>query len=145
MEKKKAVMKIETYSNKDGILVLSVSDFGIRTMLKGLVEWCQQKYGSYIKLEMSPPYRPRSTGAGSQNSKIWACIQQIAQATGNDLEDVEDYIKEKAVARGYPYKVNKLTGAIRPASMRTINTVEASLLIEELYKLAAELEITLEE
>ena len=29
--------------------------------------------------------------------------------------------------------------------MRTINTVEASLLIEELYKLAAELEITLEE
>jgi len=145
LEKKKAIMKIESYSNKDGILVLSVSDFGIRTMLKGLVEWCQQKYGSYIKLEMSPPYRSRSTGAGSQNSKIWACIQQIAQATGNDLEDVEDYIKGKAVARGYPYKVNKLTGAVRPVSMRTINTVEASLLIEELYKLAAELEINLEE
>ena len=145
MEKKKAIMRIESYSNKDGTLLLSVSDIGVRTMLQGLVEWCQQKYGSYIKLEMSPPYKPRSTGKGSQNSKIWACIQQIAQETGNDIEDVEDFIKMKAVARGYPYKINKLTGQIRPASMTTINTVEASLLIQELQKLAAELEITLEE
>lgn len=38
MEKKKAILKIESYSTKDGTLLLSVSDFGVRIMLKGLVE-----------------------------------------------------------------------------------------------------------
>lgn len=145
MEKKKAIMKIESYSSKEGMLLLSVSDFGVRTMLKGLVDLCTQKYGSYIKLEMSPPYRPRSTCVHGQNRHIWSHIQQIAQETGNELEDVEDYIKQKAVRRGYPTKQNKLTGKIRPVSMKTINTVEAGYLIDELHQLAAELEIDLEE
>lgn len=33
MEKKKAIMKIESYSSKDGTLLLSVADFGVRTVL----------------------------------------------------------------------------------------------------------------
>lgn len=145
MEKKKAILKIESYSSKDGMLLLSVQDYGVRAMLKDLVELCEQKYGGYVKMEMSPPYRPRTTGRGSQNSKIWACIQQIAQETGNDVQDVEDAVKERAMKRGYPYKVNPLTGKVKPASMTTINTVEAGYLIEELYQIASEMDIRLDE
>ena len=145
MEKAKAIMKIESYSNKDGTLLLSVSDYGVRAMLKGLTELCSQKYGSYVKLELSPPYKPRSTTIGGQNRHIWGHIQQIAHETGNDVQDVEDYVKLRAVKRGYPVHENKLTGEIKPVSMTGINTIEAGYLIEELHQLASELEINLEE
>lgn len=143
MIKTKVILRIKSFS--EGDLILNASDFGVRAALKNITELCNERYGGFMKLELSPPYKPRSTGKGSQNSKIWACIQQIAQETGNDIEDVEDYIKMKAVARGYPYKVSKLTGQVKPSSMRDINTSEASLLIEELQKLASELGIVLED
>lgn len=145
MDKAKLVMKIESYSSKDGMMLLSVNDYAVRAMLKDVVSLCDGKYSGYARIEISPPYRPRTTGAGSQNSKIWGMIQQIAEATGNDVQDVEDAVKERALKRGYPYKMNPLTGRPRPASMTTINTVEAGMLIEELYQLAAELEINLDE
>lgn len=143
MTKTKVILRIKSFS--EGDLTLNASDFGVRAALKNITDLCNERYGGFMKLELSPPYKPRSTGKGSQNSKIWACIQQIAQETGNDIEDVEDYIKMKAVARGYPYKVSKLTGQVKPSSMRDINTSEASLLIEELQKLASELGIVLED
>jgi hypothetical protein len=143
MTKTKVILRIKSFS--EGDLILNASEFGVRAALKNIIELCSDRYGGFIKLELSPPYKPRSTGKGSQNSKIWACIQQIAQETGNDIDDVEDYIKMKAVARGYPYKVSKLTGQVKPSSMRDINTSEASLLIEELQKLASELGIVLED
>ena len=142
MEKKKAILKIESFSTSDGILVLSVKDFGVRAMLKGLIDLCKGKYSGFIKLEMSPPYRPRSL---NQNAMIWGLIQQIAEETGNEIEDIEDCIKERAIKRGYPYKVNKLTGERKPASMTTINTVEAGYLIDEIYALAAEYGIELDD
>lgn len=110
MEKKKAILKIESFSHKDGTKLLSVADYGVRAMLKGLVELCEKKYGSYIKLEMSPPYKARTTGQSSQNNLIWKLITVIANETGNELEDVEIVVKERALKRGYPYRQNKLTG-----------------------------------
>ena len=97
VEKTKAIMKIESFSHKDGTLLLSISDYGVRARLKGLVEWCSKKYGSYMKLEMSPPYKPRSTEVGGQNRHIWGHLQQIAQETGNDVDDhtVTVYFKRK--------------------------------------------------
>ena len=145
MEKKKAILKIESYSTKDGTMLLSVADYGVRAMLKGLVDLCGAKYGGYVRMDMSPPYIPRSTGQNSQNNLIWKLITVIANETGNELEDVEIAVKERALKRGYPYRQNKLTGKPIPASMATINTVEASMLIEELYQLAAEYEINLDE
>ena len=137
-------MRIESYSHKDGTLLLSVSDLGVRARLKGLIEWCEKKYGSYIKLEMSCPYKSRTTGEHSQNNLIWKLITIISQETGNELEDVEDAVKERAIKRGYPYHQNKITGKIVPASMKTINTVEAGYLIDELYQIASEYEINVE-
>ena len=144
MEKKKAIMRIESYSHKDGILVLSVNDYGVRANILGLVEWCQKRYGSFIKLEMSPPYKPRSTGQNSQNNLIWKLITVIAECTGNELADVEEAAKERAIKRGYPFHQNKITGKPVPASMSTINTVEAGYLIDELYQIANEYEVRLE-
>lgn len=142
MEKTNAIMKIESYSK--GMLFLSVSDYGIQTRLKSLVELCNKKHGSFIKLEMSPPYKKRTTGENSQNNLIWKLITIIAQETGNEIEDVEIAVKERAIKRGYPYRQNKLTGRPIPASMTTINTVEAGYLIDELYAIANEFGINIE-
>ena len=43
MEKKKVIMKIESYSNKEGMLLLSVEDWSVRTAIKSLVELCEKK------------------------------------------------------------------------------------------------------
>ena len=145
MEKRKAVMRIESFSHKDGMLVLSVSDYAVRACVKGLVDLCEDKYGGYVRLDMSPPYRPRSTGQNSQNNLIWRLITIIANETGNELEDVEAAVKERALRRGYPFRQNRITGRPVPASMASINTVEAGYLIDELHQLAAELGIALEE
>ena len=144
MEKKKAIMKIESFSHKDGTMLLSVNDWGVRAMLQGLTELCDKKYGSYIRIELSPPYRARTTGENSQNNLIWKLITLIAKETGNELEDVEAGAKERAIKRGYPYHINKITGKPMPASMRTITTVQAGYLIDELYAIAAEYEINAE-
>ena len=44
---------------------------------------------------------------------------------------MKDALKEKAIKRGYPYRVNKLTGRIKPYSTTEVNTLEMSYLIEE--------------
>ncbi len=144
MKKQKAVLKIESYSTKDGTLVLNVFDYSVRAAVKNIVDLCENKHGKYIQIEMSPPYRKRSTGDKSQNNLIWKLITAIAQETGNDIEDVENAVKERAIKRCYPYRQNKITGTIRPSSMAVINTVEAGYLIDELYQIGAELGINLE-
>ena len=143
MEKKKAILHVDSFNN--GLVTFSVSDYGVRAMLKNLFDLCWGKYGGYVKLELSPPYRPRTTGLESQNNLIWRLITIIANETGNELADVEEAVKERALRRGYPRKINPITGQVKPASMTTINTVEAGYLIEELYQLAAEYEINIDE
>ena len=145
MEKKKAILKIEEFSTKSGKFILSVSDFSVRALIKSVVDLCVEKYGRYIQLEMCPPYRKRTTCKYGQNRHIWGHIQQIANETGNDIEDIEEYIKQKAIRRGYPTRQNALTGEIKPISMKVINTVEAGYLIDELHQLASELGIILQE
>lgn len=145
MEKQKAIMRIESYSNKDGTLLLSVSDFGVRTVLKGLTDLCSQKYGGYIKLDLSPPYKSRTTGAGSQNNKFWAVCTAIANETGEDIKEVERDLKIRAISKGYPYHVSKLTGQPVGESMTKIDTVQMSYLIETALEVCAFLGINPEE
>ena len=136
--KAKVVAKIESFSSKDGTLLLSVKEYEARYVLKEMVEKCEQKYNGYARLEVSPPYRPRTTGKDSQNNLIWKLITEIAKETGNEIQDVEEAVKERACRRGYPYRVNKITGRAKPKSMTEIDTVEAGYLIEELYQICAE-------
>jgi hypothetical protein len=141
MQKQKAILKIKSFSHKDGELLLYTDDYSVRAMLKGITELCNKKYGGFIQLDLCPPYKSRTTGKGSQNNLIWKLITLIAQETGNDLSDVEEAAKERACKRGYPYKLNKITGRAKPVSMTEISTVEASYLIDELYQICSELGI----
>ena len=138
-------MKIESFVMKDGELLLSVDDWGVRAAIKGLKELSINKYGGFIRLEMSPPYKPRTTGLNSQNNLIWKLITEIAKETGNELQDVEDAAKMRAIKRGYPYKQNKITGQLKPLSMTEIDTQQAGFLIDELYAIAAEYNVVLKE
>lgn len=141
----KAILKVDSYSFKDGLLVLKAEQYSVKSGLVDIVKYCIDKKSNYIKVELSPPYKKRSTGKDSQNSHIWGHITQIAKETGNDIDDVEYELKRRAIKRGYPYHINKLNGDIMPNSMKHINTLEASYLIEELHQLASELEIVLVE
>ena len=145
MEKKKVIMKIEAFSNKDGVLCLSTEYCETRAAVREIVEFCENKYSGFIRLELSAPYRARTTGPNSQNNLIWKLITEIATATGNDLQDVEEAAKFNAIKRGYPYKQNKITGQLKPLSMTEIDTQQAGFLIDELYAIAAEYGIQLEE
>jgi hypothetical protein len=57
------------------------------------------------------------------------------------MEDVKDALKERAIKRGYPYKVNPINNRIKPYSTTKIDTVQMSYLIEETIQLCAELGI----
>lgn len=141
MEKKEVIMQIRSTGKNE--LTLEANEKWVMEFLRPLLEFCVEKKSSFIKCVFSVPYKSRTTGKNSQNNKIWAIITEIAQETGNDIEDVAEYAKERAIVRGYPYKVNKMNGKPMPLSMTKINTVEASVLIETLHQLAAELGIVL--
>lgn len=140
----RAIMHVDSYSSKDGLLLLSASDYGVRASIRDLVETSSVKNGGYLRLDISP-YKQRTTGKYSQNNLIWKLITTIAGYTGYTIYDVEEYAKKKAVARGYPYKVNPLTGEMRVASTTEIDTVEAGYLIDTLYQIIAEMEIPFSE
>lgn len=143
MQKTKVIMKIENY--KDGRLNLSVDDWGLKAAIKGLSDLCFQKYGGYMKLEISPPYRARTTGPGSQNNKFWLLATLIANKIGDDIKDVERELKQRAISKGYPYHISTITGEPVGESMTKVDTVQMSYLIETAEEVCAFLGIDSEE
>ena len=138
MEKQKAILKIESYSNKDGMLLLSVSDYGVRAILKGMVDLCNAKYSSYIKLEMSPPYRPRTL---DMNSKWWAMCTEYGNYIGDTKENVAIGVKYRAMEEGLweGTTVPFTDGRVKvPMSTTLSDTKQMSVLIDVLYRIAAE-------
>ncbi len=138
MEKKKAIMKIESFSHKDGTLLLSVADYGVRAMLKGLVEFLEKNYSSYIKLEMSCPYRQRTL---PQNNRYWAKCTEFANFCGSTKDEVSYGVKVRAMEmglwRGKDVPFSK-TGAKIPDSSATADTVEMATLDMVLDLIASE-------
>ena len=135
-------MKIIAYTElTDNGLLIHYPSLEIKSELKNLYERSKGKYNGYFKIDIQKPYPNRTTGEGSQNNKFYALVTEICKETGNDITDVKDALKERAIKRGYPYTVNKLTGRIRPASTTEVNTLEMSYLIEEAIQECAELGI----
>jgi hypothetical protein len=64
-------------------------------------------------------------------------------ATGDTVDDVEYFAKVKAISRGYPYHISRLTNEMRPDSISTIDTAQACALIDTLHQIAADHGITL--
>lgn len=126
----------ECKETEKGVEILFPSDIigdKIRKMIKK-----SEDMGRCLICELKPPYKTRTTGEGSQNNKFYALVTEIANATGNDLEDVKDGLKDRAIRRGYPYKINPITGAVKPFSTADVNTVEMSYLIDEALQVCAE-------
>ncbi len=68
-------------------------------------------------------------------------VQVIANYTGHDFREIKEEVKLRAVRRGYPLKNDSSGAPAEPdqgASETTISSQEASMLIDELYQLAAE-------
>lgn len=135
-------MKIVCYTEPtEKGLLLHFPSASVKAELLHLWNGAKEKYNGYLTVELKNPYKSRTTGEGSQNNKFYALITEICKETGNDLEDVKDAVKERAIKRGYPYSVNKITGQVRPYSTTKVNTVEMSYLIDEAMQLCAELGI----
>lgn len=126
-----------TKPTDDGLLLYFPSK-EVRAEILHLYESSKDKYNGYMKVELSKPYKSRSN---EQNKMFWAMVQQIASETGNDLEDIEQALKERACKRGFPYRINKISGRIRPYSMTECDTVQMGYLIDETIQLCAELGI----
>jgi hypothetical protein len=122
-------------------LLLHYPSKEIKQQILHLYEGAKENYNGYLKVDLQKPYKSRTTGEGSQNNLFYLLVTEICKETGNDIEDVKDALKEKAIKRGYPYKINRLTGRIRPASTTKVNTVEMGYLIDEAKQELAELGI----
>ena len=103
----------------------------------------KDRYNGYLTVELKNPYKSRTTGEGSQNNLFWKLVEYIIKETGEDARVTENDLKMKAISRGYPYHISKITGQLVPESMTKINTVEMSYLIDTAYEVIAFLGINL--
>jgi hypothetical protein len=88
-------------------------------------------------------YRSRSTGWKSQSAHINGHIQQIAEETGNDFDTVKTWAKTESISEGYPYDL--INDLVVPWSEARIDVLQASILINTIHRLAAELGTNLKE
>ena len=110
----------------------------VKAEIEHLYQGAKKDYNGYMTVTLDKPYKSRSN---EQNRMFWGIVQQIATETGNDLDDIEEAVKERALKRGYPATANKLTGRPKPLSMTKVNTVEMGYLLDEVMQLCAELGI----
>lgn len=137
-------MKIVCYTEpQEKGLLLHYPSQSVKAELLHLWQGAKEKYNGYLTLTLDKPYKSRTTGKGSQNNLIWALIQVICDETGEEPKEIERELKMKAIAKGYPYHVSKITGQPAPESMTKINTVEMSYLIDTAYEVIAFLGIVL--
>ena len=137
-------MKIVCYTEptEKGMLLYYPSQ-SVKAELLHLWEGAKEKYNGYLTLTLDKPYKSRTTGKGSQNNLIWKLIEIISNETGEEPKITERDLKIKAIAKGYPYHISKITGVPEPESMTKINTVEMSYLIDTAYEVIAFLGIVL--
>ena len=135
-------MKVCCYAEPkaEGVL-LHYPSLAVKGELIKICNYAKEKSGGYVTFDITRVYKARSN---LQNRFFWGVLQQIAQETGNDLEDVEEAVKDRALKRGYPSKANKLTGRLKPLSMTKVNTVEMGYLLDEVIQLASELGIVVD-
>ena len=138
-------MKIICFTEKtEKGLLLHYPSKAIEQEMVHLWEKSKDKYNGYLAAELKTVYKSRTTGKGSQNNKFWLLVDYICKETGEDLLEIEKELKEKAISKGYPYHLSKITGRPVPESMTRINTVEMSCLIETALEVCAFLGIALD-
>jgi hypothetical protein len=126
-----------------GLISFDLPEKMYQPQIINLLTTCRDKHNDYVCVTLATPRKPRTTGPGSQNNHVWGHATQIATETGNEVDDVMDAAKERALKRGYPYHVNKITGKIKPYGTEELDTVQCGMLIDELHMIAGEMGITL--
>lgn len=112
--------------------------------LRDLLITCHEKNNDFVNLTLKRPYKPRSTGKGSQNHHLNGHIVQLCRATGNDYETIKYCIKMIAVEQmGFPFTT--VAGHILPKRESDCDTAECAKLIEASHYLAAQMGIVLQE
>lgn len=135
---------LKRVNQKGHIVFEAPSDPETQMALRNVLHICQDKHNDFVRVTIRPPYKPRSTGKGSQNHHLNGHITQICNVTGNDSETIKYCIKMIAVEQmDYPY--SEVAGHIVPKRERDCDSEECGKLIEASHMLAAQLGITLRE
>lgn len=116
----------------------------LQEALRNILRTCQDKYNDYVSVTFKPPYKPRTTGKGSQNHHLNGHIMQICNVTGNDYETIKYCIKMIA-AEQFGYPTETVAGHVVPKRESDCDTSECAMLIEASHYLAAQLGIILRE
>lgn len=138
MKKLDAIIKISGNEIKRGI---SIPD-KFKQTFRDVLSYCDEKRGGYVRVQISPPFKHRSTGEKSSNHHINGHVQQISNETGEEFDVIKTYAKKKAVKYGYPIRTDLFGNAV-PISETEIDDEQASFLIDALHEMAAFLDITL--
>lgn len=109
--------------------------------LETLAKQCVEKYSGFVSVTLSKPYKSKTQ---KENSKYWVLCTELGRELGMSKEEVSEGVKERAIERGYPFTVNKITGSYIPKSIREDNTKEQAILIETVYQVASEMGVYLE-
>lgn len=110
--------------------------------LKKIFSECEDNFNGYIRVKFEKPYKPRTTGKNSQNSKWYRDLQKIAVATDNDIETIKYIVKHMAVSRGYPAQIARdgrfknIQGMYLGVSSADVDTKQFSILIQCTQQLA---------
>ena len=119
-----------------------------RPFIYNLFERANRLRGGNIKVEMSLPYKERTTGKEEQNRHFHGHCRDIAlqmeqkpkvkdEATYT-TDKIKWYIKKEAMGeREYPMEYNSLSGEWEPISSKT-DTITFAKLIDEAHQKASE-------
>lgn len=135
---------LKRLNEKGHIKFIAPSEPELQEALRSVLKLCRDKYNDYVSVTFKPPYKPRTTGKGSQNHHLNGHIMQICTVTGNDYETIKYCIKMTA-AEQFGYPVSEIAGHIIPKRESDCDTQECAMLIEASHYLAAQLGIVLKE
>lgn len=102
----------------------------------------KERGAGYLKVELSRPGKPRTTGEGSQNHAINGAVQIMAKELGYGFDEMKTALKMEAISRGYPFRT--ILGKVVPYSETELTTMQAGHLIETIIQIAAENNIRVE-
>ena len=135
---------LKRVDQKGYIVFEAPRELDVQNALRNILRLCRDKYNDFVQVTFKPPYKPRTTGKGSQNHHLNGHIMQICNETGNDYETIKYCIKMIAVEQfGYPSET--IAGHIIPKRECDCDTQECGMLIEAAHYLAAQIGIVLRE
>lgn len=97
----------DSYFTSPNLCLCKPSDLKLLMALNVAVERALAKHNGYIALELREPFRPRTTGSRSQNSRFWGHCEDIAAQVYPELspeagkQRVHDGMLRMSVAEGY--------------------------------------------